>query len=57
MLIIANKIQDKTQSNYVIAECDKLNNFLNGMHKFIHEGKVIDKKKQAVCLIKHKFMI
>jgi hypothetical protein len=39
-ITIAQKIEDKTQSNYVIAEYEKLNSLFNGMHKYIYEGKV-----------------
>ena len=40
-IAIGSKIEDKTQSDYVIAECEMLNNLSNGMQKFISEGKVI----------------
>lgn len=39
-LTLASKIQDKNQSDYVIAECEKLNTLFDGMQKFILEGKV-----------------
>jgi vinculin len=39
-ITLASKIQDKNQNEYIIAECEKLNNLFNGMYKFILEGKV-----------------